>query len=318
MSRNWLWLLLVAGLIVVIVVWYGRCVFTNCEPPLKTHVTMNLEGGFAYVKVPSVNEVDVSFLKDTHVMEGTTDVCTVHQLGVKLKVTGGTLIQPASEPANGFDVASSIVTIDNATSPPLNANRGSPAGSSPPASDAEWADLKFVASVKDRYGSGTTLRTDWLSQVSGRLKLTRGTLKGVHPTDVFMKKGVWEFKGGAGAPAPFTQAMTNATEYTVDVSGDQVALTLTDAGGSTSQIIVRADASHAVTLLVEGVHDDSSGQIPVDAPIKDFCAFYQLLNPVPPSTAWLIPYWKGDPTVTDPTKKGNATPGGACPGDWNP
>src|SRR5262249_6745869 len=151
------------------------------------------------------------------------------------------LIQPTAQPPGGFDFTTSTIAIGDfgSTTGTLTADRSSsPLPSPQPATDSDWTDLRFVASVKDRYQS-TKLRSNWLEKVSGRLKLTRGVLKAVHPTDVYMKKGVWEFRGGADAPMPFYQAMTNATEYTVDVPGDQIVLTLTNAASSASQIIVK-------------------------------------------------------------------------------
>jgi hypothetical protein len=312
------WLLLLVVLIVAVLLLVYRCVFTNCTPPTvsTTHLTMDSEGGFAYVKVPAADEIDIAFLKDTHVTD-----CEVDQLGVKLMVAKGTLIEPNTQPIDGFDLGGATITFGDfgSTTAPLVANRGpvpppSPGQPADPTDEAQWTDLKWVASVKDHYQAA--LSSTWMNKIDGRVRVTRGTLIGLHPSDLVAQKGVWEFKGGQNAPAPFIQAMTDATRYTVDVSGEQVVVRLDQARSNLSQIVVRADANHQVVLKMVGVHANTPSAIPPGTPIHHYCAFYQLIDPVPASTAWLIPYWKGDPKL--PSNKGQGSPGGLCPGDYFP
>jgi len=318
------WVIAAVLLVLGVLGWFSRCAFQNCDRTVKTRLTLDAEGGFAYVKPPAAGggEVDIAFLKDVHATDAAGEhTCDVHQLGVRLFIASGVLVQPATQPLAGWDVANTTITftpLDAKTSGPLIAFRGQPPPSpNQPAdvnNDVSWQDLVWVASVDNSY-SANKLSSTWLDKVSGRVQLTRGVLLAHHPTDPLVQKGTWELKNARGNPPSFTQAMTDATEYTVDVPGDTVTITLANASGQTpSSIVVKADSvHHEVKLKLVGVHDDPPSTIPVDAPLTHYCAFFQLLDPVPDATAWLMPHWKGD--ALTPGGMGQASPGGVCPGD---
>ena len=321
-DRRWWWLALIVLIIgIPLYIYWKRPPQPGTPQPgpgvgssvTPTQLTMDTEGGFAYVHLPATKTLNIAYLKSTNVAD-----CVVKQLGVRLSVAGGTLIEPATMPFEGFDVAGATITFPalSASAEPLVVNRGPrPAAPGLPANpgvDADWADLKWVASLHDAHSAH--LKSTWQDEIDGRVEIQHGRLVGAHPSDAVAQKGVWEFKGGAGAPAPFKQAMTDVTRYTVSVPADRVVIKLEHATSGLAQIVVKADASHAVKLKLIGVHEDAPATIPIGTQIHHYCAFYQLLDTPVASSARLLPHWAGDPTVA--TGVGQGSPGGLCPGDF--
>ena len=283
--------------------------------PSVVHVTMDAEGGFAYVKLPGANEIDIAFLKSTSVAG-----CSVHQMGVMLHVDNAQLVEPASQPVDGFDLAGAALTFGDfgtTTAPAINAQRGPrpapPGRPANPMDDAQWSDLRFVASISEGYP--LHLKANWLDEVDGRFRLSRGTLVGLHPTDIIAQRGVWEFKATSGSPAAFKQAMTDATRYTVDVPGAQVIITLEGAKSKLQRIVLKPNANLDVKLKLVGVHDDAPTTIPLGTELTHYCAYYELLEPHQDPKDQLRPHYAGDPTKAGP---GQGSPGGLCPGDYVP
>jgi len=310
--RRWWWLVLIALLVI------GWLLYRPTAPTPRVTASTDLQieiyGGFAYVPTRPDNRLEIAYLEDTNVPG-----CVVHQLGVDLMVVGGTIVEPANPPATKmFDLESAVVTFPDLESAnlPLTANRGPRPGSpyhpANPNNPPEWEDLQWVPGISPDVPN-SSLNPDWRTLVDGRIVLRGGTIKGLLPSDVVVKDSIFEFRKGA-APV-YSQAITDRTNYTVKVPSDRVTMLLSNAKSGVTRIVVTPAANQPVSLKLIGRHAaQTPGSLPPGTPIPDFCAFYQLLQPVPPPSDWLIPHLASP--APGPGNLGKPSPGPFCPGDW--
>jgi hypothetical protein len=281
----------------------------------STPLEIEVYGGFAYVKSAQNHELDIAFLKSTN-----TASCNVTQLGVDLMVVSGNIIEPANPPASRmFDLGGAVVTVgDTSPSNQLAAVRGGrpdpPYHPANPNNDADWEDLKWVPGTRSDYPN-STLNPNWPSIVDGYIKLTNGRIVGAHPGDVVVKDSVFEFRKANGTGS-FTQAITDTTKYLARVRGNQVVLSLTGARSGINRIVVQSVDGAPIKLKLMGRHAaQTPATLALDDPIAHFCAFYELLTPVPPAAEQLIPHFKGV-AAAQPSGSSGASPGLLCPGDY--
>lgn len=325
------WLLLLLIIAVALLAWYCRP-----RPPVATtRLELESYGGFAYVQTPSEHKVEIAFLKDANVQE--TDpatnqprtVCEVDQLGVDLLVVSG-VIESAPVPADRmFDLAGATVTFPDleAHATALAVNRGTrptaaPFGPANPGDLAQWEDVKWVAGTT--YGQSTSdypassLNPNWRSMVDGRVVLTHGEITATNPSDVGVKDSIFEFKSSGGTKTSYKQAMTDRTYFRADVPSDRIVIHLTGATKTTTNPIIIRPVSQGrpVKLKLIGRHVHQTPPVlPVNAAVEHYCAFYQLLQPVPPARDQLIPHLFTGPPVAS-TTSGQPSPGPYCPPDW--
>jgi hypothetical protein len=177
-----------------------------------------------------------------------------------------------------------------------------------PGNPAHWEDLTFVPSLTAEH-ENTTINRDWRMMVNGRLLLRGGTLKGMPPSFNRVRNDGFDFK--ESGTSKFEQAVTDRVLYVVDVPGPNIEIELSEAeSGLTRIVIAPAAPGQAVRLRLAGLHDPNMGGFVTGAELKDHCAFYSLLQPIPPPEKWLRPHH------VPGTGPFGTTPGYFCPGDW--
>src|SRR6185436_18623232 len=132
------------------------------------------------------------------------------------------------------------------------------------------------------------------------------------PSSPIFKKSHFDFK--ANRVSQFKAAMTDKTIYTVDVPGTNIEIQLSGPAGGFTKLVIQPQGNK-VELTLTGLHDMGS-TIPGDgAPLKDFCTFYQLLQPRPAKAEFLVPHY-----IESRAGAGGAgalpSPGFFCPGEW--
>jgi hypothetical protein len=308
--RRYWWVLLIAVVVLFFVFVYRR------PPGVTTELQLEAYGGFAYIPNPAGNRLDIAYLKTTNVPG-----CNVTQLGVELRVIEGNIVEPANYPdrSKTFDLAGAVVKFPDlaTTSTPLAAVRGArptaaPFGPQDPKRDDEWHDLKWVPSALSEV-PGARLNPAWEGLVDGRLELKGGTIRALYPSDVVVRDAVFEFKN---ATTSFRQAITDRTEYLVSVPSDRVVMTLTGQKQGITRIVVTPQVPGGrVRLKLSGIHEQPPAPLPMGHVLKEHCAFYQLMDPVPPQGAWFIPELT-TPAAAATATGGQPSPGRFCPGDW--
>ena len=105
--------------------------------------------------------------------------------------------------------------------------------------------------------------------------------------------------------------MTDRTYFRADVPADRIVIHLTGATKSESQIIVRpVGPGRAVKLKLIGRHVHQTPPVlPVNAAVEHYCAFYQLLQPVPAAKDQSIPHLFSGPPITSTAAGGQPSPG---------
>ena len=302
-----------ALLVAVTLTWTG-CGRPTAPPTAagSAELQIIIHGGFAYVPTVTEQRVEVAYLKDTNVAG-----CQVDQLGTELVVDAGTIVEPNPPPGTRtFNLASAVVTFPDLESAniPLNAGRGSrPGPPYKPSTPNEWDDLKWVPGISPDFPS-SSLNPEWRNLVDGRVVLKGGRIKGLAPSQSAIRNAVFEFrKGGVAA---YQHAITERTEYSVRVPSDRVVMHLSGAASGVTRIVVTPPApGQPVVLRLNGQHSaQTPAELALGEPVTDFCAFYQLLQPVPPEPDWLIPHFMGDASI--PSGGVQPSPGPFCPGDW--
>jgi hypothetical protein len=286
-------------------------------PTTATALSMTIQGGFAYINSPSDNKVSIAFMK-SYSVDTPTNVCKVEQKGVDLLVDDGDILEPANwNNSTPFDPAGAVVTF--AASYASNGDPRRPAGQPNPKdpmdgeADAQWRDSRFVPTVST-YFQGNPLNSNWPSLADGYLELTHGTLQGGKPTDVVVRHGDWQFKPTQTATAIFNQAMTDIAIYNTIFFGDTLTINLPGARAGVTKIRVKPSQGRPIHLVLMGKHAQGTpDSINPNDPIDHFCVFYQLMDPIPPKSTWLIPYFAG--VVGGVGPNANGTPGAYCPGD---
>ena len=346
-------LLRIAGAVVVVTmvmlaaVWYWRGGPGVAPATPTTKLVIEISGGFAYVAPTGTdNHLEIAYLNDfvlwkdankNNTMDpdeiefddlngndrrdpGEPDMCNVNQIGTELKVIRGTIIGhdpsaqslPASREFNldkavvkfpALEAANIPLTIGNLNWPPPAANPVNPDA------EAEWVDM--VPALLKKHTS-SAIDPNWRTMVNGRVVLPGGLIKAAIPSSPIFKKARFDFK--ANHSFKFKAAMTDRTKYTVDVPAGTVEIQLSGATNGFTKLVIQPQGN-TVELSLRGMHDLGSA-IPGDgAPLKDFCAFYQLMQSRPDKKDFLVPHYIAAPGGTGGAG-GVPSPGFFCPGDW--
>jgi hypothetical protein len=247
------------------------------------------------------------------------DTCNVDQIGTQLivdrgvvesSVGGATVVVGQPQDIDkavirfpALETANIPLTIDKGpTWPPTPATPGNPDN------EADWKDM--VPTLRSYHGG--TINPNWQSIVNGRIVLPGGNIKATLPSNSLFKKAHFEFK--ASNALKFKAAMTDKMIYTVDVPGPTVELQVTGATSGLTKLVLQPQGNRVV-LFLRGRHNMS---VPGDqAPLKDFCTFYQLLQPMPDPKDFLTPtYIAATPATPPPPGTQKPSPGFFCSGDW--
>jgi hypothetical protein len=103
---------------------------------------------------------------------------------------------------------------------------------------------------------------------------------------------------------------------TTRLPGDRIVINLANARSGITRIEVKPKAGRPVTLMLMGKHDYNAAElIHVGDTVTHYCAFYELMSPVPPMSERLLPVYIGDPTKP---LGGQPDPGAYCSGEFNP
>ena len=281
-----------------------------------TQLIIEITGGFAYVPDVPKRTLEIAYLNDVEMKDTAGNlICAVDEIGTDLIVLRGKIVSPAAPPPNRtFDLDGTVVTIpalDNATTP-LTYNRpiGHP-NPAKPANPGQWINLQYVPSLKD-FHPNTGIRPTWRNEVNGRVVLKGGNVVATVPTDPAIEKADFEFKQGATSKGSF--AVTDKIIYTVDVPGTAVELQLTSALGSTTLKIEPPSPGKPVKLKLHGLHGaDGISSFVQGQEVREFCAFYSLLEPKQPASQMVKMFYNGPSGTFAPGAQ--PSPGYFCSGD---
>jgi hypothetical protein len=305
--------------------WYSvQTPATSVAP--ATRLVIEITGGFAFVPTPSQHLLEVAYLNDVQLKEGGAPVCTVDQLGHEMQILRGIIVdvdhttnQPAPE-SNKFDLDRAVVEFPALASAniPLTFNRDAwgtdpptPTGPADPDNESHWHNLRYVPSIL-RAGQHA-LRKDWQEVVNGRLVLQGGDVRGTFPSDPAMKRAKFEFREN-GTPR-FTMSVIDKVIYTVDVPGTTIELLFGNNATQGYRRLEIAPQGNMVRLAVRGIHADDDGlTLGMTRELTDHCAFYSLLQKVPPSSTWLRPFYISNQLLANGDPQ--PSPGFYCNPDW--
>jgi hypothetical protein len=337
----------VTSVVLLAVAWYWRGGPGVGPVAPTTKLVIEVSGGFAYVApTGSDNHLEIAYLNDfvlwndangNGTMEpneiefddlnnngrrdpGEPDMCNVNQIGSELKVTKGTIIShdPSTQPlpaSKEFNLDKAVVkfpALETANIPLTIGNLNWPPPAANPLNadvEAEWADM-VPALLK--HHTTSVIDPNWRTMVNGRVVLPGGLIKAAIPSSPIFKKARFDFK--ANHSSKFKAAMTDRTKYTVDVPAGTVEIQLSGAANGFTRLVIQPQGN-TVELTLRGMHDMGSS-IPGDgAPLKDFCAFYQLMQPRPDKKEFLVPHYIAAAGGTG-GGGGLPSPGFFCPGEW--
>jgi hypothetical protein len=286
-----------------------------------TDVNMTIQGGFAYVNDKNSAKVSLGFMNSYNVNTD-TNVCQVTQVGLDLYVDDGDILEPAGwlnttpfDPRGPGAVTISAPLFLSNADPRRQNGQPSPADPANGDLDSQWQDNRFVPSVSTFF-QGNPLNANWQTLVNGYFELIRGTLTGGKPSDMNTRHADWRFrKDSDSATSPvFNQALTDVTTYATTVFGNEITINMPNAIAAVKKVRVRSSGGRAIHLILAGRHEmNTPTGYNDDDPIKHFCIYYQLMDPIPNKSTWLLPHYKG---VMGPSgSQGSGTPGAFCPGD---
>ena len=299
----------------------------------KTRLQIEITGGFAYVPpTPGDNHLNIAYLNDWVHNEDITgdgvpdEVCNVPQVGTELKLTRGDIVswEPSSKPlppSREFDLDKAVVRFPavEAANQALTIDRdpwtGPPPGPGDPDNPDHWKNLKWVPGLKE-YHAGTTIHPDWPKMVNGRVELRGGEITATTPSNPVFKKAKFDFR--EGAVSKHKVSVTDKTIYgielpTASLPDGNIELVLTDAASGFTKLVIKPQGNK-VEFTLRGLHA-MGGMLGDGEPLKDFCTFYQLLQPMPPATKFLVPYYI-KATMPPGSGYGAPSPGFFCNGDW--
>jgi hypothetical protein len=309
------------------------------DPKVTMQVTMT--GGFAYIgpPAPTDNQLSVAYLNSWHLEEGDQDgdgkldvVCDVKQLGTELVLKKGVVVdwEPKSLPKPGieFDLKTATVRFPvlDLANQPLAIGRdtwtGPPTEPADPDKPSDWKNLKWVPSLKEFHGGA--IDPNWPNIVNGYIALRGGELIASTPSEQKFKKAKFDFK--QANTSKHKVSLTDTTIYSIDIAkslmtGGNLEVLIsykeTRPNGYTKLVIQPQGNKVEFTLTGEHAMGPDLGD---GEPLKDFCAFYQLLQPRPAATDFLVPYYiKAPSTMPPPSAQviaGSGSPGFFCIGDW--
>jgi hypothetical protein len=284
------------------------------SPDATIALDMTILGGFTYLHSSGLKTFDIVYLNQVN-----NGSCQVPKTTVTLKVLDGTITPPLPPPAtNAINLDGAVVTFETPSTGSASGNGPGPlqVNDKPanPDDPDQWADLKFVPNVFQRFPNNP-LDPDWqnLAVVNGRVVLSSGTLKAAKPTDPGAVKVTWDFKkrNASGSPV-FSQAITNATKYSTTLHATSLTITLTR-GASVKPYVVTPN-NHHVQLSLSGEHDGSPDSLQAGAPVEDFCGYYEILKPPPAVADRLLPH--STTSISAPNGPTQPVPGPLCGGDY--
>jgi len=268
---------------------------------------VEITGGFKYVQSVANHEVDVAFLKST------TGACAIKQMGIELVVKDGEIVSPSPAPADlTFDPGGAVITFGDSGAEALTAVRTA-AAPAPyhPASPTDWDDLVWIPRF-DAFYPNNPLNPNWRQLVDGRMVLTHGKLVAGKPSDDAARTGLFQFTRQSDG-ATFQQAVTDRAIYTTQLPGDRVIINLANARSGITRIEVKPSGGLPVKLLLVGRHTEAAPKLKPGDVIHHYCAFYELLSPVPTMAERMLPTYIGDPSKP---LLGAPSPGAYCPGEF--
>src|SRR5687768_7518404 len=321
-------ILVVAVLLVGGGTWYFAPAAPAASQPPTTRLVIEMTGGFAFVPTPKQNLLQVAYLNDVELRENGAPVCTVDQVGHRMRILRGqikvvehTKNQPAPA-TKEFDLDGAVVRFPALEKADMalafdrhawNTDPPSPGTPTNPDAEPDWHNLRFVPSIL-RNGQ-LAIRGDWKEVVNGWLELRGGRVTATFPSDPAMKKAQFEFRQN-GTPQ-FTMSVTDKVVYTVNVPGTTIELRFGDKASEGYRRLVIAPQGNVVRLAVRGLHSTGAGMaLGMTQELKDHCGFYSLIadDQRPPSSMWLRPFYISN----QPLANGNPqpSPGFYCAPDW--
>lgn len=304
----------------------------SCNKP-KTRLVIEMTGGFAYLADRANDRLNVAYLDNVTLEEdidagrpGKEVVCDIKQIGTELKVLRGKIAgsTPSAPGQREFDLHRSVVTfpmLDNSNIDLNFARKGwtptapyapTPPNPNDPHDPKDWENLQFLPAILPRHGA-STLNPGWPSLVNGYMSLRGGRVIGTLPSDHDMETAKIDFK--VNGTSQFSSSVTDKVIYTVDVPGTQIEMRIT--GPTTWTIFLEpTDVGKPVRLQLRGKHAHTTDPSPRPGDeLKDHCAFYSLLTPVPQYSTWLKPHFMSAGN-TPTSGGGQPSPGFFCNGDW--
>lgn len=307
----------------------GLMAIAACKPEPSTKLEIEITGGFAFVPTPSNKMLEVAYLNDVELTEpdGTVS-CSVKQIGTELVVLRGdiTQAQPPAPEDRIFDLDGWVVTF-----PALDKANQKFSGFRPkgmpnplvPGPTGNWKSAKYVPAIKDHHAH-SKIKKNWQELVNGRVVLKGGTIVGAAPSDPLMQQARFDFRL-AGASVG-KAAVTDKMIYTVYVPGEEVEIVFTNRNNESKRLVLKAPGTNKpVRLALRGLHDKPmTGAQANGTELKDFCAFYSLLDGQQvPSDKRLRLFFEAPPTQVATNLPQNLgsnpaqpSPGFYCGGDW--
>jgi hypothetical protein len=336
------WLYLTAVMIpIALVAWY----YVWSRGP-KLTLTIEVTGGFAYVGPDAGdNHLNIAYLNSWKLIEdidgdGVEDeACNVPQVGTELKVEWGDIVdhEPKSKPlpaSREFNLDKAVVRFPalEKADQPLTIVRDKftdpPASPVDPDKTDHWRNLKWIPSIKEYHAgnvSGTTIHPNWPKMINGRMELRGGEITATTPSIQTYKKARWDFK--QNGVTKHTVSVTDKSVYTIkipmaDLPGGNLEITLTDATNGFTRLLLKPKGNR-VELKLTGLHAMGAPELNDGDELKDFCTFYQLLQPRPAAKDFLKVYYikaplnaSTTPNTNALTNSGQPSPGFFCNGDW--
>ena len=137
------------------------------------------------------------------------------------------------------------------------------------------------------------------------------------PSDGAAVLGTWEFKKASDPSKIYEQSLTDRVKYSARLKGKQIVINLNGATRGLKKIVIEPVGNRPVSLILLGKHPaQPPGAVHSGASIDHFCAFYQLLLPVPADGDQFKPTFNGVPAASTIPSTGAPSPGVYCPGDW--
>lgn len=348
-GRRWFWTVVILGVAAFAVFWWRRATVPSTPASgSSTKLEITVIGGFAFVPSPD-RHLEIAYLEDfvlrndtngNGVMDPTEpvafddvngngvkdanehDTCNIDQIGTELKITRGTI--DVSEPVGKqvpaeFNLDKAVVTFPALEAANIALSGGPatwpPSPDVPANTDDEPQWKNHVPILRQHHGG--TINPNWRNMVNGRLVLRGGDIKSTFPSNPLLKKANFEFK--ANNQVKFKAAMTDKMIYTVDVPAGNVEILLSGGSEGFTRLVIKPQGNK-VALQLKGKHATATPPaLTSGTPLHDFCAFYQLLQPMPPPAEFLLPHYIPDAAllIAQNTSSGGApTPGFFCPGDW--
>jgi hypothetical protein len=306
----------------------GLVALPACRPRPSTKLVIEITGGFAFVPSPANRMLEVAYLNDVEMKEPDGSVsCAVKQIGTELVVVRGDIseAEPPAPENRIFDLDGWVVNfpaLDQANLPFTGFRpRGMP-NPLVPGPTGSWNNPQYVPAIKDHHDR-RGIKQNWRELVNGRVVLKGGKIAGSAPSDPLMQQATFDFR--LAGTSVGKAAVTDKMIYTVDVPGDKIELVFTNSKMESKRLVLTAPAPNKpVRLALRGLHaTPAAGAHANDTELKDFCAFYSLLDgqQIPKAERLRLFYQAPEilasatPQNYDPYKP-QPSPGFYCSPDW--